>query len=57
MTFEANLDGLFARQQDHDQLAFSKPDQTFKMFACVDDFLHNVNLLLAVIVTIFLHKA
>ncbi len=57
MTFEANHDGFFLQLQGHDQLAFSKPDQTFKRFAGVDDFLHNGNLLLTVIVTIFLRKA
>ncbi len=57
MTFETNHDGFFLQLQGHDQLAFSKPDQTFKMCPGVYDFIHNGNLLLAVVVTIFLHKA
>ncbi len=55
--FETYHDASFVQLQGHDQLAFSKPDQTFKMFPGVFDFLHNGNLLLAVIVTIFLRKA
>ncbi len=54
MMFETYHDASFVQFQGHDQLAFSKPDQTFKMFPGVYDFLHNGNLLLAVIVTIFL---
>ncbi len=57
MMFETYHDASFVQLQGHDQLAFSKPDQTLNMFPGVYDFLHNGNLLLAVIVSIFLYNA